>query len=55
MDDIYNVKVISEDRKGNREERIETIKARNDLQAMDKVNRYYKKTLKRTIIDLEVV
>lgn len=55
MNDIYNIKVISEDRKGNREEKIETIKARNDLQAMDKVNRYYKKTLKRTIIDMEII
>lgn len=55
MVDIYNIKVISEDRKGNREEKIETIKAKNDLQAMDKVNRYYKKTLKKTIIDMEVI
>ena len=55
MDDIYNIKVISEDRKGNREEKVETIKAKNDLQAMDKVNRYYKKTLKKTIIDMEVI
>jgi len=55
MYDIYSIKVISEDRKGKKEERIETVKAKNDLQAMDKVNRYYKKTLKRTIIDMEVI
>ena len=55
MYDIYNIKVISEDRKGNREEKVETVKAKNDLHAMDKVNRYYEKTLKRTIIDMEVI
>ena len=53
--DDYKVKVISEDRKGNREEKIEIIRAKNDLQAMDKANKYYKEKLKRIIIDLEVI
>ena len=53
--DIYNVKVTILNKNGNKEEKIEKIKAKNDLQAMDKVNRYYKNTLKRKILDLEII
>ena len=55
MNDIYEVKVITEDVNGKTKEFVEKIEARNDLQAIDKVYRHYHKKLNKKIIDIEVV
>ena len=55
MKNIYEIKVKYQNKNGEKEEKIETVKANNNLEAFDKVNKYYKKNKGKTIIDMEII
>ena len=51
MDDIYMVSVLLTDNT----KKIETVTARNDLKAIDKVYKHYTEDLHKDILDIKII